>query len=74
MLGYTLPKNIIRKFLLDNARLYMNIQNLYTFTKYSGFDPEVGINPQDANNLSFGYDSGRYPAPRQISFGVNLTF
>ena len=74
VLGYTLPKNIVRKVQLDNARLYMNIQNLYTFTKYSGYDPEVGINPQDASNLAFGYDSGRYPAPRLISFGINLTF
>jgi len=72
--GYTLPKNMIKKVQLENVRLNVNIQNLYTFTKYSGYDPEVGINPQDANNFTFGFDSGRYPAPRLISFGVNLTF
>ena len=74
MLGYSLPKNLLRKTQIENLRVYLNIQNLYTFTKYSGYDPEVGINPQDASGYTFGYDLGRYPAPRVISFGLNVSF
>ena len=72
--GYTLPKNWLRKVQLENVRVYANIQNLCTITKYTGFDPEVGINPQDASGNTFGYDQGRYPAPRLISVGLNLSF
>jgi TonB-linked SusC/RagA family outer membrane protein len=72
--GYTLPKNLLRKYKIENIRLYANIQNLCTWTKYSGYDPEVGVNPQDANGRTFGFDQGRYPAPRVISFGANLSF
>lgn len=74
VLGYTLPVRMLRKVQIDNVRIYANIQNLWTFTKYSGYDPEVGINPQDATGYTFGFDQGRYPAPRIISFGVNLSF
>jgi hypothetical protein len=74
MLGYTLPKNLLRKAQIENVRVYLNMQNLWTFTKYSGYDPEVGINPQDASGNTFGYDMGRYPAPRLISFGMNISF
>ena len=71
-LGYTFPKNIIRKFKLENLRIYCNIQNLYTFTKYNGYDPEVGASTQTAN--VYGCDNGRYPSPTTFSFGLNLGF
>jgi len=74
MLGYTLPKAMLRKAQIENIRVNLNIQNLWTFTKYSGYDPEVGINPQDASGNTFGYDLGRYPAPRVISCGLNVSF
>jgi TonB-linked SusC/RagA family outer membrane protein len=74
VLGYTLPEKLTRKIKLDNVRVYMNIQNLWTITGYSGYDPEVGVNPQDATGYTFGFDQGRYPAPRVISFGINLSF
>ncbi len=73
-LGYTLPANIARKINLETVRVYTNIQNLVTFTKYTGYDPEVGVNPQDATGYTFGFDLGRYPAPRIISFGLNVSF
>ena len=41
-LGYTFPKKWISKLNIDNLRVYMNIQNAFTFTKYKGYDPEVG--------------------------------
>lgn len=74
MFGYTLPAKLVKKAQIDNVRVYMNIQNLLTFTKYTGYDPEVGVNPQDATGYTFGFDQGRYPAPRIISFGLNLSF
>ncbi|MDR1764122.1 MAG: TonB-dependent receptor [Dysgonamonadaceae bacterium] len=74
VLGYSLPKTLLKRVKVDNIRVYANIQNLYTFTKYSGYDPEVGVNPQDATGYTFGFDLGRYPAPRTVSFGVNVSF
>ena len=73
-LGYTFPKSLLSKIKVDNIRLYMNIQNLYTLTKYTGYDPEVGASTQDSTGLTFGVDNGRYPSPMTYSFGVNLTF
>ena len=73
-LGYTFPKKWMQKAKFDNLRVYCNIQNLYTFTKYSGYDPEVGASTQDATGYSYGVDNGRYPSPTTYSFGVSLTF
>ena len=73
-LGYTFPSKWLRKAKIDNLRLYCNIQNLYTFTKYSGYDPEVGASTQDSSGLAFGVDNGRYPSPTTYSFGLNITF
>ncbi|CAD0004527.1 SusC/RagA family protein [Flavobacterium salmonis] len=71
-LGYSLPSDLISKIKLSRLRLYASAQNLYTFTKYKGYDPEVGSYNQDA--LLSGVDNGRYPTPRQISFGLNVEF
>ncbi len=71
-LGYSLPSDIISKIKLTRLRIYASGQNLYTFTKYKGYDPEVGSYNQDA--LLSGVDNGRYPVPRQISFGFNVEF
>ena len=73
-LGYTFPKSVLQKVKIDNVRVYMNVQNLYTFTKYTGFDPEVGASTQDSSGLTFGVDNGRYPSPMTCSFGLNITF
>ena len=73
-LGYTFPKRLLQKVNIDNIRLYVNIQNLYTLTKYSGYDPEVGASTQDSTGLTFGVDNGRYPSPMTCSFGMNITF
>ena len=73
-LGYTFPKTVLQRVKIDNVRLYMNIQNLYTFTKYMGYDPEVGASTQDSSGLTFGVDNGRYPSPMTCSFGLNITF
>ncbi len=64
-LGYTLPSEISLKAKMTTARIYLSCQNLYTFTKYSGFDPEVAAT---------GIDYNLYPVTRTISAGINLVF
>lgn len=73
-LGYTFPKTLLNKAKIENLRVYVNIQNLYTFTKYTGYDPEVGASTQDSTGLTYGLDNGRYPSPAMYSFGLNITF
>ena len=73
-LGYTFPKKWMEKARIENLRIYCNIQNLYTFTKYSGYDPEIGASTQDATGLTYGIDNGRYPSPTTYSVGLNITF
>ncbi|HEY6954295.1 MAG TPA: SusC/RagA family TonB-linked outer membrane protein, partial [Flavisolibacter sp.] len=64
-IGYTLPKALSAKAKLSSARIYLSGQNLFTFTNYTGFDPEVGVN---------GVDLSVYPVTRTISAGLNLNF
>ena len=71
-LGYTFPKALIQRIRLENVRIYTNIQNVYTFTNYSGYDPEIGASTASAN--VYGLDNGRYPSPTVMSFGLNVTF
>lgn len=71
-LGYTFPKKVLSKLQFENLRVYMNIQNLYTFTKYKGYDPEIGAYYQ--NVVTKGIDHARYPSQRIYTFGLNLTF
>lgn len=73
-LGYTFPKKWLRPLRLENVRLYCNLQNLHTWTKYKGYDPEVGYNTQDSSGHTYGFDSGRYPSPTTYSFGLNFSF
>jgi TonB-linked SusC/RagA family outer membrane protein len=73
-LGYTFPKSITSKLYLENLRLYCNLQNVLTLTKYDGYDPEIGASTTDANGYVFGLDNGRYPSPFTCTFGVNLSF
>lgn len=73
-LGYTFPKKWMDKARIENLRIYCNIQNLYTFTRYCGYDPEIGASTQDATGLTYGVDNGRYPSPTTYSIGLNITF
>lgn len=68
--GYTLPKKMLQKVGIKYIRVYFNVQNLYTFTKYNGYDPEVGSYNQ--NVLLRGVDYARYPSQRIYTFGLNL--
>ncbi|MBQ8672744.1 MAG: TonB-dependent receptor [Bacteroides sp.] len=71
-IGYTFPKKLISKINLNNLRVYANIQNVFTLSKYDGLDPEVGAMYGDA--LMTGVDYGRYPSPRIYTFGLNVSF
>lgn len=70
-LGYTLPIKVVKKLHIDKARVYVSVQNLYTFTNYSGYDPEVSIKNSALNP---GLDFSAYPRARTIDFGINLSF
>ncbi len=71
-LSYTFPKKWMSKLYISNLKLYVNIQNLFTITKYSGYDPEVGS--LWGSTLMNGVDYNRYPSPRIYTFGVNVSF
>lgn len=71
-LGYRLPTDILKKIKSTNIRIYGSIQNLHTFTKYSGYDPEIG---SFNNNIRLmNVDMGHYPNPRTFTIGANLEF
>ncbi len=70
VIGYSLPKVLSRRAAIENARIYMSAQNLFTITSYSGIDPEIG-----GDVRSRGVDRfNRYLPSRLISFGIDLTF
>lgn len=77
-IGYTIPSKYTKKSQIDKLRFYFSGQNLMTFTKYKGFDPEIGDLTQGAGNdvrsLGIGVDLGNYPQPRLYYFGINVTF
>ena len=71
-IGYNLPKSLYSKYGISNIKVYSNAQNVLTFTKYKGYDPEVGSLNQDA--LLSGIDNGRYPSPMVTTLGLNVNF
>jgi TonB-dependent starch-binding outer membrane protein SusC len=70
--GYALPAALLQRIKMQRLRVYGSIQNLYTFTKYTGFDPELGSYNQDA--LLMNVDNGHYPNPRTYTLGLNVEF
>jgi len=71
-IAYNLPTSIAKKFYLNSLKVYVNLQNLYTFTGYSGYDPEIGAFNQ--SSLLQNVDRGRYPTPRSFVIGLNFGF
>jgi TonB-dependent starch-binding outer membrane protein SusC len=71
-LGYTLPSIITKKAKISKLRIYGTVNNLATFTKYTGYDPEV--NTRRSDPLTQGVDFAGYPRAKTWVFGVNLTF
>lgn len=70
-LSYNLPASVAQAARLTGARVYVAANNYFTFTNYSGYDPEVSRFGQ--NTLSLGSDYGSYPGSKNITVGVNLT-
>ena len=68
-LGYTIPQTLTKKIFISRLRLYVAAENLLTFTKYWGFDPEIS-----SGGTSLGIDYGVYPQPRTYRVGVNVSF
>lgn len=69
-LGYTIPKNITAKLNISSVNIFLSGQNLLTWTKYTGFDPEV----TSGSNISPGTDSGIYPIARTFNAGLRVSF
>lgn len=70
--GYTFPSSVINKITASKLRVYVSAQNLFTVTKYSGLDPEIGM--QNGNATQNGVDNGTYPSSRYFTVGLNLIF
>lgn len=77
-LGYTFPKRLVEKLTLTNIRIYLQAQNLFTITKYSGADPDLSLINNDVNNIRsdtyIGVDRAGFPNPKQFLFGINVSF
>ncbi len=81
-IGYSLPASALKRLYMDRLRIYVQGQNLFTITKYTGLDPEITTQAvgrgdyrsarSDANSL--GVDYGNFPTPRILTVGVNVTF
>ena len=69
-LGYSFPKNWMKKVKVDNLRIYASVNNLFTLTRYMGFDPDLS----SPGVLSAGVDFGFYPQARTIMGGLQITF
>ncbi|WP_431122112.1 SusC/RagA family TonB-linked outer membrane protein [Flagellimonas flava] len=69
-LGYTFSQNFMERFGADKLRIYLSANNIYTFTKYNGYDPSAS----SGSPIGAGIDQGFYPVPRTYLLGVNLKF
>ena len=72
-LGYNL-NNLINMKSVNMFRVYVQVTNLFTITKYSGLDPDTERRTERNDTRNFGIDAGAWPTPRQILFGINLGF
>lgn len=64
--GYQLPQQLLKKVYMTNFRVFVQAENLFTFTNYTGYDPEVGTRN--------GFDGGTYPQARTFTLGANIVF
>ena len=74
--GYNFPKPVLEKLRISKLRIYASAQNILTFTKYKGYDPEVNYS-SDGNtdsNRNLGLDYGSYPNAKSYTIGLNLGF
>lgn len=69
-IGYSIPASLLKRIKVASARVYVAADNLFTITKYEGFDPEIA----GLGGYSFGLDVGTYPQPRTLRAGLTLNF
>lgn len=69
-IGYSFPKQWLRKLYIANLRVYCSLDDYFTFTKYPGFDPEAATNA----TAGMGIDKGSYPGSKKVVFGLNIEF
>lgn len=69
-LGYTLPKNIVKRCKLENLRVYASLDDYFLFTSYPGLDPEAS----SGDTKQMGLDLGNFPNSKKMVFGLNVTF
>ncbi|MDA9886180.1 TonB-dependent receptor [Flavobacteriaceae bacterium] len=69
-IGYTFPDEVLNSMNIKKLRIYGSVNNVYTFTKYSGYDPSAS----SGDPIGGGIDQGFYPVPRTFMVGLNLTF
>lgn len=79
VLSYSFPKKMLKKLRLQKLVLSANVQNAFTFSNYSGYDPEVGsqngqFSMSGQGMLMYGVDTGKVPTPRSVIFGLEVTF
>jgi TonB-linked SusC/RagA family outer membrane protein len=77
MLSYTIPDKSLHsltKGIVSNFRIYVSAQNILTFTKYTGYDPEVGNRAPGSSSLTNGIDYAVYPQPKVYQIGINANF
>ena len=68
-LGYTLPKNLLKKIFINSLRVYVSLDDFFNFTEYPGFDPEVSM-----SGRGLGLDYGQYPVTKRATIGLNISF
>lgn len=68
--GYSLPSSLLSRYNIGRTRIYVSLEDYFTFTKYEGMDPEAGSN----EDSSLGIDRGVYPIPRKVLFGLSVSF
>jgi TonB-linked SusC/RagA family outer membrane protein len=76
-LGYTLPANLVKKLQLSNVKVYIQAQNMFTITKYTGADPDItqiSRDPFGQRDFYLGVDLGGFPNPKQFIGGISVTF
>jgi TonB-dependent starch-binding outer membrane protein SusC len=74
-IGYKIPVSTLKRFKIDNLRVYLQGQNLFTITNYGGLDPALGTRSGgNAPDPYFGIDGGNYPSSKVLSAGLTLTF
>ena len=77
-IGYNLPSKLLKKFTAESWRFYISVENIATFTKYTGVDPEIGavtsFNNGTFSAFDMGIDRGVYPFSRTMRFGTSILF